>query len=192
MTVSAAWATTLAASTAVEDRVEIAMLITCSKAVPQTCFGTSNSQTLIGLRGRSLHRLKTRDKRARIPRADCTTRAKGPSSLHSPLPASACLVFGPASEPSPTTAGSTFSRSTFVATLVLLLDDDTGLGCMFVSASTDSAGMPWISMSLVSKTRVLPGGIVPNCCLRTRVRAVWSASFLLRHTYQAAPCLSPV
>ena len=57
----------------------------CTNTLPTTCFETSKDQILIGLCGRSRHRLYTSARRAKQPKAPCTKMAKGPRRRHSPL-----------------------------------------------------------------------------------------------------------
>lgn len=64
--------------------MDMKMLEMCTSTDPKTCFETSKNQTLTGRCGCSLHRLNTSDSIARAPSAACTTRAKDPSSWHSP------------------------------------------------------------------------------------------------------------
>jgi len=76
-----------------EENMDWSRFNRCKRTDPTTCFDTSKDQTLSGRCGFSLHLLKTRDDMARMPKAPCTSIAKGPSSLHSPLLSSSSGVF---------------------------------------------------------------------------------------------------
>lgn len=71
-----------------EVSIDMNTLTTCTRTLPNTCFDASKNQILTGRWGRSLHLLYTRARRARPPRASCTSRANGPRSRHSMLPGS--------------------------------------------------------------------------------------------------------
>ena len=55
---------------------------------PKTCLEASNAHIFRGRCGRSRHRLKTSEDRARRPSAAWMRTAKGPRSWHSPVPSS--------------------------------------------------------------------------------------------------------